>query len=284
MGGVSSKQTTPIWPYTLKAGHSQNPADGACTMAAISWLVEGKHDDHPECVDAGLGAFIRPVNDAMHWRQRQKFLPYLHRLAGSKPPDDFYLKGADGRVIDVADERAHILVHAAARRFMPLAFDLFNKPEPAAELRAASPDSQLLTSLLRHIRLEIHPELPRVDYILNRAMLALGDAPFWQPRPAEAAAVATELAHLIRELKPARRLEQQLWQECFAALDACLAIGPQGEAWSADYVQAGSRRYLQAAAGHVKPTQPNWLDEIMAEANGLDIDPAAAEQDIELVS
>jgi len=92
------------WPYKLRAGHSKNPAEGACIMDAINWLVHGEHGDHPPCVDPIFIEFCIGGNDNMPDNMRQKFLLRAHLLAGSNDPET---RGA----------RTKILVLSALRIF-----------------------------------------------------------------------------------------------------------------------------------------------------------------------
>src|SRR5437899_1834786 len=96
------------WPYTLRRGHSSNPAEGSCAMDAVNWLVHGKHGDAPECACPVISQYVIAGNDAMPDDVRQRLLPYLHRIAGSR--------SAKHEAV-----RLRILVLAAARIFVPLA-------------------------------------------------------------------------------------------------------------------------------------------------------------------
>src|SRR5271165_2784476 len=100
--------STPVdiqWPYTLKRGHTADPAAGACAMAAISWLVEGRHSDHPECASPVISSFVIQGNDGAPDDVRQRFLPYLHRIAGSRSDEH-------------EAARVRVLVMAAVRIFV----------------------------------------------------------------------------------------------------------------------------------------------------------------------
>ena len=66
---------TVTWPYVLRRGHSDNPADGACAMDALNWLAHGEHGDAPECAAPCIRDFVIPGNDAMPHDHRQRLLP-----------------------------------------------------------------------------------------------------------------------------------------------------------------------------------------------------------------
>ena len=46
------------WPYQLRSGHSDNPAEGADPMDAVNWIVHGKHAEAPECACPVIAAFV----------------------------------------------------------------------------------------------------------------------------------------------------------------------------------------------------------------------------------
>jgi len=74
------------WPYVLRKGYSHDPRNGACAMAAISWLVYGTNDYLPECACPIITTFVYLGNDAMDDQTRQRLIPFLHRIAGSLDP------------------------------------------------------------------------------------------------------------------------------------------------------------------------------------------------------
>ena len=116
------QQMIPI-PFVLRRGHSDNPAEGTCAMAAIAWLTEGRHTDAPECACPLITRFVIAANDAMDDTARQRFIPYLHRIAGSR---------------SAAHEAARLRIMwlAAVRVFAPRALDAAGLRQHAARLRA----------------------------------------------------------------------------------------------------------------------------------------------------
>ena len=91
-------------------------------MAAVSWLVHGIHSDAPFCASPAISAYVVHGNDAMPDDVRQRLLPYLHRIAGSR--SDEY---------EVA--RRRILWLAAVRVFVPIALDAAGLHKHAKLLR-----------------------------------------------------------------------------------------------------------------------------------------------------
>ena len=96
------------WQYQLKRGHSDTPENGSCAMDAVNWLVHGVHGDAPECASPVIRAFVISGNDHMDNVTRQRFIPFLHRIAGS-------------HAFEHERTRASISVAAAASVFLPLA-------------------------------------------------------------------------------------------------------------------------------------------------------------------
>lgn len=222
------------WPYRLTAGHSDDPAKGACAMDAVNWLVHGEHGDEPKCACPVIGAFVMRGNDAMPSDVRQGLLAYLHRIAGSRSKDHRTL-------------RARILVLAAVRVFLP-AWMCTVALDRRAERLLAIPDnakwkdvrSALPQGLLRRDRREIG---------LSLGWLALNGAEMVDVavNKANAGAIVTAAGCAGASIGAFK-----CWPAYFAALDAALNAGPQGEPWSADVAAEGLRRYT-AAGGKGKP-------------------------------
>lgn len=107
--------------------NAPDPDEGFCAMSAIAWLVHGTRSDAPECACPGITAFVITGNDAMPDNKRQRFLPLLHRIAGSR-----------SEAHEMA--RARILTMAALREFAPMALDGVGLHHLAQTLRALPDD------------------------------------------------------------------------------------------------------------------------------------------------
>ena len=115
------------WPYRLRAGHSTDPSQGACAMDAVNWLAHGKHGDAPECASPAITKYVIVGNDAMPDAIRQRLIPYLHRIAGSRSTEH-------------EAARVRIMWLAAVRVFAPRALDAAGMHDHAARLRALPDD------------------------------------------------------------------------------------------------------------------------------------------------
>lgn len=194
------------WTYTLRRGHGNDPGNGACAMDAINWLVHGKHGDQPECACPVVGRYVIGLNDAMPDDQRQRLLPYLHRIAGSRSP-------AHEQV------RAEILARGAVRVLAPLALDAAGLTAEAARLRALSADCMMQTTE------EAAKAAKAAGTRETAAAARAANAAAWAANAAKAAAA---------------------WDAALTLLDEALAAGPQGEPWSAGQVDAGMAAYRAA--------------------------------------
>jgi hypothetical protein len=189
-------------------------------MAAIAWLAEGRHTDTPDCACPVIAAFVRAGNDAMPDDERQRLLPYLHRIAGSR---------------SAAHEggRLRILVLGALRVFAPRALDAAGLHEHAERLRALPDDVDLADA-------EAAAEAAgreAAEAAEAAARAARGEA--WAAWAAAWAAWgAAGAARAARAASWAARAARAAgtWDDYFAVLDAALSAGPQGEPWSADAV------------------------------------------------
>ena len=272
------------WPYTLTAGHSANPADGACAMDAVNWLAHGKHGDVPVCACPTISSFVRQGNDAMPEDVRQRLLPYLHRIAGS-------------RSLDHEAARVHVLWLAAVRVFTPLGLDGAGLHGMADRLRTLPDDvpaSVANTAAKAALRSGLKAtEVARIAWLKSGApspserdafriwraadgAATAAAAAVWAIESAMSAAKAFELGDIatreeisevrsssargsaksaravaeIADVSDATEGRQAAWDPYFATLDAALSAGPQGEPWSADVLHMADDRY-RAAGGLV---------------------------------
>jgi hypothetical protein len=213
------------WPYVLRRGHSANPAQGACAMAAVAWLMHGEHTDAPECACPVIAAYVTRGNDAMPDDVRQRLVPYLHRIAGSRSKES-------------QSARTRILVLGALRIFAPRALDAQGLHHHAAILRDL-------------------PDTVDMDEAVKAAAAAneAARAAVWAARAAnEARAAAAALAAAAATATAARAARAAAtaaaWDDYFIVLDQALNAGPQGEPWSADGLMIGVDGY-RAAGGLV---------------------------------
>jgi hypothetical protein len=65
-------------------GLHEDPSQGRCAAAWVAYLAGEPHTDHPECMDPLLGEFLRWLNDELPYRERQKLVPYLPRMIGTR--------------------------------------------------------------------------------------------------------------------------------------------------------------------------------------------------------
>jgi hypothetical protein len=200
---------TAYWPYVLIKGHTDDASTGACAMAAVSWLMHGKHSDKPECACPVLTSFVIPANDAMPADVRQRFLPYLHRIAGSRSEKH-------------EAARTRILWLAAVRIFAPIALDQSGLHAEAEKLRALPDDVSAETAA--------------------KAAETAAETAAKAARAAEAAEAAAETAAKAAETaawaaKAEARHANTVWDAYFAVLDEALSAGPQGAPWSADVME-----------------------------------------------
>ncbi len=233
--------STLAWPYRLTAGHSNDPARGACAMDAVNWLVHGKHGDQPKCACPVIGRFVIGGNDTMPADTRQQLLRYLHRIAGSRSAAHI-------------DARLRIMILAAVRVFLParletseiITFRHAGDRLRGIDDRAGYPE--MLDAMpqgfmrLGWYSMAIEHGL-KVLNPTERIALALTWASDLPTRPTRKRATdARYIAALCGE-QPERLTNWSYW---FTVLDAALNAGPQGEPWSADVAAEGLRRYATA--------------------------------------
>jgi hypothetical protein len=246
--------TTAYWPYVLIRGHTDDASTGACAMAAVSWLMHGKHSDKPECACPVLTSFVIPANDSMPADVRQRFLPYLHRIAGSRSEEH---KAA----------RTRILWLAAVRIFAPIALDQSGLHAEAEKLRALPDDVSAETAAKAAKAAETAAwaaakaakaaaETAAAETAWAAACAAACAAETAAETAAEAAWAAETAAETAAEAAWAKaawaacaaetaakaacaaaRHANTVWDAYFAVLDEALSAGPQGEPWSADVME-----------------------------------------------
>lgn len=72
----------------LSKGAHNAPEQGMCVMECVAYIAGEEHTDHPKCADQALTRLAISLNDsALIDKQRQRLLPLVLRLAGSKTKD-----------------------------------------------------------------------------------------------------------------------------------------------------------------------------------------------------
>ena len=236
-------QTIAIWPYTLRKGYSIDPAEGACAMAAISWLVHGKHSDAPECACPIITAYVIPANDKMPDDVRQRLLPYLHRISGSRSEAH-------------QAARARIFQLSALRIFAPRALDAAGLHEHAERLRSLPSDVDMKTAATAAYA-AAYAAATAADaaanatneaaYAAYAAAYAAADAVY---AAANAAATAADAAYAAANAAAyaayAAYAADVGWDDYFAVLNQALRAGPEGTPWSVDIVNAAEASFISA--------------------------------------
>lgn len=247
------------WPYVLRAGHVDDPAGGACAMDAVNWLIHGKHGDKPECASLVIGEFVIVGNDEMPDDVRQRLIPYLHRISGSRSAEH-------------EADRLRVLVLGAARVFAADAVE--GAGGDSSPLRSlgddASYDEILATAKLASEAAVMVGRLAAAAAArwATKSAAAATEATAWATKSAaKSAAVEASEAAAARWAAKSATLEARLavetaaeaaasvWGDYFAVLDAALSAGPQGEPWSADVAEAGARAF-QKAGGRAPILEP----------------------------
>lgn len=218
------------WTYHLRKGHSHNPAEGACAMDAINWLVHGRHGAVPRCASYNITCYVIAGNDRMDDSTRQQLIPYLHRIADSR---------SDAHEA----ERLRVLVLGMTRVFVPRMLEQSGLYNQARSLRSI-PNDATFEEMIKATK----PIIAR-----NLAVPAvIKDAAAWVIKAAKARMTGrTRMESLVATLEvigKARMTKEGInWSDYFLVLDQVLSAGPQGEPWSADFVEHGQRLYAEAA-------------------------------------
>lgn len=208
------------WPYKLTAGHSPDPAKGACAMDAVNWLVHGRHGDQPACACPIIAAFVIAGNDALPETPRQRLLGYLHRIAGSRSPAH-----EDARLTLMLRALVRVTLADLEAPFRQVAILPARERAKAALALPPEPTLAEIVALAPHLEFLVH-------YNLGVAVAFLERGDRWSA--AQAAGADLDFA-------------DRSFDAFFTTLDAALNAGPQGEPWSATRIERGEALY--AAAG-----------------------------------
>jgi hypothetical protein len=223
-------------PLVLRKGHSDNPAEGACAMDALNWIMHGKHGDAPECASPAIAKFVIIGNDGMPDEVRQKLIAFLPRIAGSRSREHEIV-------------RAETLALGAVRVIAANAMERAGLNDEAAKLRAV-PDSLAEAGRSAQWAEAAAAEAAEAG---RSAQWAAGRSAQWAAEAVALSAVAAVAVAAEAEAAEAAargaEAEAEAWDDYFVVLDLALKAGPEGEPWSANQINLGVEKF--AAAGGV---------------------------------
>ena len=176
--------------FKLSYGSHKSAEDGVCLMEAVAWMEGEPHSDHPQCACPIIGNFAMRINDKMPDEWRQKLVPFIPRLVGTRSKEH-----------ELA--RAEYLTWQAIRVFVPFAMDIANLSVWAAKLR------------------EFKGTLVNVHTLLIEAKAyAAANA---------AAAYASAAAYVADAYAANAAAAVAIWQAAINTLSGVLKIGPSGK-------------------------------------------------------
>jgi hypothetical protein len=77
--------TTPtLDTVTLQSGGHETRDDGMCLLEAVAWFANEPHSDSPRCASPVLSDFGISINDSFPDDQRQKLVPFIPRIVGTR--------------------------------------------------------------------------------------------------------------------------------------------------------------------------------------------------------
>jgi hypothetical protein len=111
------------WNIKLKSGSHSNPKEGSCLMETVAYISgEDEYTDHPECACPVITVFAISTNDWMNDVERQRLLPFVLRIAGSKASRE------------IQEKRGYMCADYAVRVFAQLWVEFHNASD-AAKMR-----------------------------------------------------------------------------------------------------------------------------------------------------
>lgn len=131
----------------LGRGAHEKFEEGACLLEAASYMAGEPWSDRPACVSTALAAFGRNLNDRMTDEERQRLVPFIPRLIGTR---------GDGKDV----QRGWMARNWLVREYLPMILAGTGHEGKAAELRAlepvtSSPSSRAARGKVREIRDEL---------------------------------------------------------------------------------------------------------------------------------
>jgi hypothetical protein len=113
----------PAWLYV----GSHEPDGEMCVMEAVAWVAGEQWTDRPACACPVITAYCIALNDRMDDEFRQRLLPYVPRLVGTRSTPAVEIR------------RAHRAADWAVRRFAPAALEAAGLAAQARALQELSP-------------------------------------------------------------------------------------------------------------------------------------------------
>ncbi len=216
---------------TLNAGAHDEGSGQLCAMELANFIAGYAHSDKAgPCTSPVIASVCRGINDGLPDAERQRLLPYLHRMLGSRGSD--------------ADEEARYrrFVTLLVTQFIPAALDSIGqndtaddcrkaKPYPdAEELQAAETAYEIATMLAQLLgRAPSSAKIVEAHWHKALAVADLADLTVC----ASGASPENGLDLLQKAAEGAAGLAETC-DSLLAALDDILSIGPQSS-WSGEF-------------------------------------------------
>lgn len=213
------------WPYSLRRGITSNPSHGVCAMAAVAWVMEHNHHDHPECACPVISRYVILLNDGMPLKERQCLLSYLPRISGS-------------RSVEHEKARAEILARGAVRVLAPMALDSLRLPSQARKLRDLAPDCTMAEATQAALGISLTRLGGAAEDVKNCSAWAADSAGRSRAESTMAAKWSAKVAVL-----------SDAWDEALTILDEALSAGPQGGPWTEEMVMSAVEIYRSLGGG-----------------------------------
>jgi len=232
-----------------RAGH-RGPAEGFCVMELCAYIAREPWSDRPRCACPVIARYAMQLNDRMPDEQRQRLLPYVVRIAGSR---------ATPRT---TRRRGYHAATLAVTVFAPLALDAAGLPAPAATLRAVPAIADRATArAARDAAAAAAADADAADADAADAAYAAADAAAYAASAA-AAAAADAAAYAAADAAGAADA-----YAAAAAAAAYAAYAADAEAAAAAYAAdaaAAAAADAAAAAGLVWDAALHGLDQLLA--------------------
>lgn len=107
---IDPERYTRIAKLGLTAGSHASPDDAICLMEAAAYLAREQHSDQPICVSEVLGEIGRGLNDTLPHADRQRLIPLIPELLGTRPP------GVTNYCSETSAQRPGVREYLAAER------------------------------------------------------------------------------------------------------------------------------------------------------------------------